>query len=81
VEDLREHYEETLHRWVDALSRYEYQAISLTDEKTFRTWKLYMTGSAEAFRRGDIAIHQMLLSRSEKGQSKSAKVREAWYRE
>jgi cyclopropane-fatty-acyl-phospholipid synthase len=81
VEDLREHYEETLHRWVDALNSCEYQAISLTDEQTFRTWKLYMTGSAEAFRRGDIAVHQMLLSRSKKGQSKSAKVREAWYRE
>lgn len=81
VEDLREHYEETLHRWVDALNSYEYQAISLTDEKTFRTWKLYMTGSAEAFRRGDIAVHQMLLSRSKKGQSNSARVREAWYRE
>lgn len=81
VEDLREHYEETLHRWADALSAHEQQAAALTDARTFRIWKLYMTGSAEAFRRGDIAIHQILLSRNDGGRSAGAKVREAWYSE
>lgn len=81
VEDLREHYEETLHRWVDALIEHEERAVALTDEKTFRIWKLYMSGSAEAFRRGDIAVHQLLLSKNDHGQSNTSKVREVWYQD
>ena len=80
VEDLREHYEETLHRWVAALNEGESEAIKLTDTATFRTWRLYMSGCAEAFRRGDIAIHQLLLSKNDHGLSSAAKVRERWYR-
>jgi cyclopropane-fatty-acyl-phospholipid synthase len=79
VEDLREHYEETLHRWVSALSENEAEAVKLTDEPTVRTWRLYMSGCAEAFRRGDIAIHQLLLSKNDHGFSSAAKVRERWY--
>jgi cyclopropane-fatty-acyl-phospholipid synthase len=80
VEDLREHYEETLHRWVSALNENESEAIQLTDAPTVRTWRLYMSGCAEAFRRGDIAIHQLLLSKNDHGLSSAAKVRERWYR-
>jgi cyclopropane-fatty-acyl-phospholipid synthase len=80
VEDLREHYEETLHRWVTALNQNEAEAIKLTDVPTVRTWRLYMSGCAEAFRRGDIAIHQLLLSKNDGGVSSAAKVRERWYR-
>ena len=80
VEDLREHYEETLRRWVSALNENEPEAIALTDAPTVRTWRLYMAGCAEAFRRGDIAIHQMLLSKNDHGLSDAAKVRDRWYR-
>jgi cyclopropane-fatty-acyl-phospholipid synthase len=80
VEDLREHYEETLHRWVSALNENESEAIALTDVPTVRTWRLYMSGCAEAFRRGDIAIHQLLLSKNDHGLSSAAKVRDCWYR-
>lgn len=79
VEDLREHYEETLHRWVSALNENESEAIQLTDEPTVRTWRLYMSGCAEAFRRGDIAIHQLLLSKNDHGLSSATKVRRRWY--
>lgn len=79
VEDLREHYEETLHRWVAALTENEDGIVALTDRQTFRIWKLYMTGSAEAFRRGDIALHQLLLSRNNKGRSCASLTRDAWY--
>lgn len=79
VEDLREHYEETLHRWVEGLEANEERIISLTDKRTFRIWKLYMTGSAEAFRRADIAIHQLLLSKGDGGRSNACKHRQDWY--
>jgi cyclopropane-fatty-acyl-phospholipid synthase len=80
VEDLREHYEHTLHRWGDNLHRHRDQAIALTDTKTFRIWQLYMAGCAEAFRRGDIAVHQLLLSKNDNGHSAAAGTREPWYR-
>lgn len=80
VEDLREHYEETLHRWVAALDEHEADAVALTDAATVRTWRLYMSGCAEAFRRGDIAVHQILLSKNDHGLSNAVKVRERWYK-
>jgi cyclopropane-fatty-acyl-phospholipid synthase len=80
VEDLREHYEETLHHWVAALNENESEAVALTDAATVRTWRLYMSGCAEAFRRGDIAVHQILLSRNDHGLSNAVKVRECWYK-
>jgi cyclopropane-fatty-acyl-phospholipid synthase len=81
VEDLREHYEETLHRWVQGLTEHEHEAATLCDAKTFRIWRLYMAGSAEAFRCGDIAIHQLLLSKNDCGQSSATRVRAAWYKD
>lgn len=81
VEDLREHYDETLRRWVAALNEHESEAIALTDAPTVRTWRLYMSGCAENFRRGEIAVHQLLLSKADHGLSSAAKVRERWYRE
>lgn len=80
VEDLREHYVETLHRWVDALEQHEREATELTNLETFRTWKLYMAGSAEAFRRGDIGVYQLLLSKNVAGKSNATSRREEWYR-
>ncbi|HTV09007.1 MAG TPA: cyclopropane-fatty-acyl-phospholipid synthase family protein [Candidatus Aquilonibacter sp.] len=79
VEDLREHYEETLHRWVANLVAHRDEAIALTDTRTFRIWQLYMAGSAEAFRRGDIAVHQLLLSKNDQGHSAAARTRDPWY--
>lgn len=80
IEDLREHYEETLHRWVSELQHCKEQVIALTNAQTYRIWELYMAGSAEAFRRGDIAVHQMLLSKNVGGRSSATKTREEWYR-
>lgn len=54
VEDLREHYERTLHCWVEALTDCREEALRYVDEQTYRIWKIYMAGSAEAFRRGDM---------------------------
>lgn len=63
VESLREHYAATLRAWVDRLIRNQDRAIQLSDERTFRTWRLYMTASAYAFSTGSINIVQTLLSK------------------
>lgn len=79
VENLREHYELTLRCWVDGLQRNADRLLGLVSETTFRIWLLYMAGSAAAFRRGDIAVYQMLLSRLDRGKSNLPLTREDWY--
>ncbi len=69
VENLREHYEMTLRRWVDGLTRSKEALLRRVSRTTYRIWLLYMAGSAAAFRRGDIAVYQALLSRPDKGKS------------
>jgi cyclopropane-fatty-acyl-phospholipid synthase len=79
VENLREHYELTLRRWVDGLRKNADAVLRVVSERTYRIWLLYMAGSAAAFRRGDIAIYQVLLSRSDQGNSRLPLTREDWY--
>jgi len=79
VENLREHYELTLRRWVDGLRRNADALLKLVPETTYRIWLLYMAGSAAAFRRGDIAVYQTLLSNPDRGNSGLPLRREDWY--
>jgi cyclopropane-fatty-acyl-phospholipid synthase len=79
VENLREHYALTLRCWVDGLRRNSGTVLQHVSNVTYRIWLLYMAGSAAAFRRGDIAVHQVLLSRPDRGQSKLPLTREDWY--
>ena len=60
AESLREHYALTLHRWVDNLAANRERAIAEAGEERERIWRLYMTGSALAFERGDISVQQLL---------------------
>jgi cyclopropane-fatty-acyl-phospholipid synthase len=62
VENLREHYELTLRRWVEGLQRNADLLLGTVSKSTYRTWLLYLAGSAAAFRRGDLGVYQMLLS-------------------
>ena len=78
-ENLREHYEQTLRDWVDGLERNKEELLRIVPETTYRIWLLYTAGSAAAFRRGDIAVHQVLLSRADRGRSYLPLGREDWY--
>jgi cyclopropane-fatty-acyl-phospholipid synthase len=79
VENLREHYELTLRRWVDGLQRNANAVLRHVSDVTYRVWLLYMAGSAAAFHRGDIAVYQVLLSRPDQGNSRMPLTREDWY--
>lgn len=79
VENLREHYELTLRKWVEGLRQNETELRNYVSEKTYRVWLLYMAGSAAAFRRGDIAVYQVLLSRPQHGRCRLPLIREDWY--
>lgn len=63
VESLREHYALTLRAWLARLMRHRDEAIAVTDERTFRIWRIYMASSAYGFATGRLNIVQTLLSK------------------
>jgi cyclopropane-fatty-acyl-phospholipid synthase len=64
VENLREHYALTLRHWVRRLEARREEARREVDEPTYRTWRLYMAGSAHGFARSRLALYQVLLSKN-----------------
>lgn len=60
AESLRPHYAETLWRWVERLDANAERAKALIGEQRYRTWRIYMAGSAHAFARGWLSIYQLL---------------------
>jgi cyclopropane-fatty-acyl-phospholipid synthase len=63
VENLREHYAITLRHWVRRLAEQRPEAIKAAGEVTYRTWRLYMSGSAHGFESGRINVNQTLLAK------------------
>jgi len=63
AENLREHYGLTLRHWLHRLEAHHAEARSVVDETTYRIWRLYLAGSAHAFRRGHIAVYQTLFAK------------------
>jgi cyclopropane-fatty-acyl-phospholipid synthase len=79
VESLREHYALTLHHWVQRLEAHQGEARRITDDITYRIWRLYMAGSAHGFRTGRLNIYQVLLSKPLHGHSGLPLTRADWY--
>ncbi|MBV9647872.1 MAG: class I SAM-dependent methyltransferase [Candidatus Eremiobacteraeota bacterium] len=63
VENLREHYARTLRSWVANLDRNAAAAKAAAGKRAYRVWRLYMTASAQGFRRGRMGLFQALLSK------------------
>jgi cyclopropane-fatty-acyl-phospholipid synthase len=63
TENLRPHYARTLWAWSDALESRLDAARELTGDRTVRAYRLYLAGSAMAFERGWMSLHQMLAAR------------------
>jgi len=69
VENLREHYARTLRHWIKRLEDQRVEAIQLTDEVTYRTWRFYMAAAAYGFEGGYTNVNQSLLAKPDRGQS------------
>ena len=80
VESLREHYALTLHHWVRRLEAHAEEARRITNDSTYRTWRLYMAGAAHGFRSGRLNLYQTLLAKPLHGLSGLPLIREDWYR-
>jgi cyclopropane-fatty-acyl-phospholipid synthase len=80
VESLREHYALTLHHWVRRLEGHAEEAHRITDDTTYRIWRLYMAGAAHGFRSGRLNVYQTLFAKPLHGRSGLPLTREDWYR-
>ena len=61
VEGLRLHYARTCRHWVERLCARADEARALAGERTYRTWRLYLTCSAVAFEGGSLGLYQVLM--------------------
>ena len=64
LESLREHYARTLHLWMKNLESHYEDAVSIKDERTYRTWRLFMAAAARGFERARTNVFQALLLKS-----------------
>jgi cyclopropane-fatty-acyl-phospholipid synthase len=81
VESLREHYVLTLRHWVRRLEENAAEARRLTDETTYRIWRLYMAGAADGFADCRGNLYQTLLVKPDRGASGLPLTRADWYAE
>ncbi len=79
VESLREHYLHTLRHWVRRIEENRERILKVTDETTWRTWRLYMAGSAHGFKAGYSSVFQTLLVKPNRGVSGFPLTRDDWY--
>jgi cyclopropane-fatty-acyl-phospholipid synthase len=63
VESLREHYALTLREWLRRLTANSELAIAAADERTYRTWRLYMSASAHGFASARLNVVQTLFAK------------------
>lgn len=79
VESLREHYALTLRHWIRRLEQNHERAKLVADEKTYRTWRLYMAGSAHRFAVARLNLYQVLMAKPENGKLGLPLTRKGWY--
>jgi cyclopropane-fatty-acyl-phospholipid synthase len=79
VESLREHYALTLQHWVQRLEAHREEARRITDDVTYRIWRLYMAGSAHGFRSGRLNVYQSLFAKPLHGHTGLPLTRADWY--
>ena len=79
VESLREHYALTLRHWVRRLEAKAGQAKQIVEDVIYRTWRLYLSGSAHRFAAGQLNLYQVLLVKPEHGNARLPLTRQDWY--
>jgi cyclopropane-fatty-acyl-phospholipid synthase len=79
VESLREHYALTLRHWLRRLETHHDEARRLTDEPTYRIWRLSHAGAALGFKTNRQTIYQVLCLKPDQDESKLPLTRAEWY--
>ncbi|MGE0827351.1 MAG: class I SAM-dependent methyltransferase [Candidatus Binatia bacterium] len=79
VENLREHYALTARHWLRAIEAHHDEICRLTDEVTYRVWRISAIGSIYRFLTGEQNLYQVLLVKPERGRAGLPLTREDWY--
>lgn len=64
VENLRRHYARTCAAWTDHFEANAQRIRTLTDEKRFRIWHVYLAGCAYAFAHDRISLYQIVCGKA-----------------
>jgi cyclopropane-fatty-acyl-phospholipid synthase len=64
VETLRLHYAKTLREWYKRCLDHREQIVAMFDERFFRMWTLYLSGSTAAFESGGMCNYQIQYARN-----------------
>lgn len=78
VECLRDHYIKTLEHWFTNLEARRADIVALTDEVTFRIYRLYLAGSRNGFHTGLYKVYQTLQVKPTEGVSGLPLTRDGW---
>lgn len=62
IENLRLHYAATLDEWAKRFEANVEKIEKMFSQRLVRTWRIYLRGSAAAFRWGDIRLYQILFT-------------------
>lgn len=79
VENMREHYAQTLRLWAENLELKQKDLIKVSGEVTWRVFKLYMAGCAHNFSFGNLNLFQTLLTKADRGHTPLPATRKHWY--
>ncbi len=62
-QSLQPHYAKTLDLWAEALEAHKSEAIEIQSEEVYERYMKYLTGCADAFRKGYIDVNQFTLEK------------------
>jgi cyclopropane-fatty-acyl-phospholipid synthase len=79
VECVREHYALTLRHWLRGLEARAEEARRLTNEFSYRVFRLYLAASAFGFEIGQPSIYQSVFVKLDEGRSGLPLTRADWY--
>jgi cyclopropane-fatty-acyl-phospholipid synthase len=63
LENLRPHYAMTCASWLQRLQAHRDMCLLVVNSRVYRTWLLYLAGSAVAFECGEEGLYHMLLAK------------------
>ena len=69
VENLRRHYAMTMEHWVERFEAASPKLKTLTSERNWRIWRVYLAGCAYGFNQNWISIHQVLAIKAQPGRA------------
>jgi cyclopropane-fatty-acyl-phospholipid synthase len=79
VEGLREHYALTLQHWLRGLEEHHDKVVGLTDETTYRVFRMYLARSLFGYRIRAVNLYQSLLAKPDHGDARLPLTRNDWY--